>query len=358
MLASATASTGALADSQGSITMYYQRLSTKTKTSPVKIAMFLEKDLYMPEHSLYVPTTPKYWENHKKVYRNITNPQDVEARKHGWCDFVVRNNKIETFQYFKFLERGDPISIGMIEKWKGLPNNHQVVIFDHVTLGYVKVSMDYFSQHYETFTSKETMEIRSINNFIPSHIGHSTLNKNNFNNITHSKVLNIISHTEILPHEYLKYHKSTNGSTYVYKNNTFYSLKCLYDFIKPATISYERFRHVYSSFGIEKIKAKEVSSYGSPSVSANALPIKSEDSIFDMDGLKRSEAPKEQITNEKNISNAKENNCTYVSVDDKRSGHEYYKIRAEITTQLLTVLDRNYVEEITMKPDFYDCYVK
>jgi hypothetical protein len=101
-----------------------------------------------------------------------------------------------------------------------------------------------------------------------------------------------------------------------------------------------------------------VSSYGSPSVSANALPIKSEDSIFDMDGLKRSEAPKEQITNEKNVDKAKENNCTYVSVDDKRSGHEYYKIRAEITTQLLTVLDRNFVEEITMKPDFYDCYVK
>ena len=338
--------------------MYYQRLSTKTKTSPVKITMFLEKDLYMPEHSLYVPTTPTYWENHKKVYRNITDPQDVEARKHGWCDFVVRNNKIETFQYFKFLERGDPISIGMIEKWKGLSNNHQVVIFDHVTLGYVKVSMDYFSQHYETFTSKETMEIRYINNFIPLHIGHSTLDKNNFNNITHSKVLNIIKHTELLPHEYLKYHKSTNGSAYVYKNNTFYSLKCLYDFIKPGLISYERFRHVYSSFGIVKENAKEVSSYGSPSGCANAHPIESEDRYIDMSGLKRSEAPKEQITNEENDDKAKEHLPSEVFVDDKRSGHEYYKIRAEITTQLLTVLDRNYVEEITMKSDFYDCYIK
>ena len=37
-------------------------------------------------------------------------------------------------------------------------------------------------------------------------------------------------------------------------------------------------------------------------------------------------------------------------------GHEYYKIRTEITQQLLNVLDRNYVEEITMKPDFYDCF--
>jgi hypothetical protein len=81
-----------------------------------------------------------------------------------------------------------------------------------------------------------------------------------------------------------------------------------------------------------------------------------------MDGLKRSEAPKEQITNEKNVDKAKEINCTDVSVDDKRSGHVeeitmYYKIRAEITTQLLPVLDRKYVEEITMKPDFYDCYI-
>ena len=314
--------------------------------------MFLEKDLYMPEHSLYVPTTPTYWENHKKVYRNITDPQDVEARKHGWCDFVVRNNKIETFQYFKFLERGDPISIGMIEKWKGLSNNHQVVIFDHVTLGYVKVSMDYFSQHYETFTSKETMEIRYINNFIPLHIGHSTLDKNNFNNITHSKVLNIIKHTELLPHEYLKYHKSTNGSTYVYKNNTFYSLKCLYDFIKPGLISYERFRHVYSSFGIVKENAKEVSSYGSPSGCANAHPIESEDRYIDMSGLKRSEATKEQITNEENDDKSKEHLPSEVFVDDKRSGHieeitMYYKIRAEINKQLLSVLDRNFVEEIT-----------
>lgn len=341
--------------------MYYQRLSTRTKTSPVKIAMFLEQDLYMPEHSLYTPTTPTYWENHKKVYRNITNPQDVEARKHGWCDFVVRNNKIETFQYFKFFERGDPISIGMIEKWKGLSNNHQVVIFDHITLGYVKVSMDYFSQHYETFTSKETMEIRSINNFIPSHIGYSRLDKHSFNNITHSKVLNIISHTELLPHEYLKYHKSTNGSTYVYKNCTFYSLKCLYDFIKPADITYERFRHAYNTFGIERIKAKEVSSFGSPSSEADASSVITDKIDNNVTiGVKRSEPPKEQMTNVDNTSKAKDNSPSYVFVDDKRSGHEksYYEIRAEVTEQLLNVLDRSYVEEITMRTDFYDCYIK
>ena len=343
--------------------MYYQRLSTKTKASPVKITMFLEKERFMPEHSLYVPTTPTYWENHKKVYRNVTNPQDVEARKHGWCDIVVRNNRFETYQYYKFFSRGDSISIGMIEKWKGLPNNHQVVIFDQCGLGYVTLSMDWFSQNYEKITAQETMELRMLNGFIPKHISVKYLDKNNFNNITHSKVLNIIKHTELLPHEYLKYHKSTNGSTYVFNGCTFYSLKCLYDFIKPRLISYERFRHVYSSFGIVKENAKEVSSYGSPSVSANALPVESEDSYIGMDGLKRSEATKEQITNEENDDKAKEHLPSDVSVDDKRSGHVeditmYYKIRAEITTQLLSVLDRNYVEEITMRPDFYDCYVK
>ena len=344
--------------------MYYQRLSTKTKANPVKITMFLEKERFMPEHSLYVPTTPNYWENHKKVYRNVTNPQDVEARKHGWCDIVVRNNRFETYQYYKFFSRGDSISIGMIEKWKGLSNNHQIIIFDQCGLGYVTLSMDWFSQNYEKITTQETMELRMLNGFIPRHISVKYLDKGNFNNITHSKVLNIIKHTELLPHEYLKYHKSTNGSTYVFNGCTFYSLKCLYDFIKPRLISYERFRHVYSSFGIVKEKAKEVSSYGSPSVSANALPVESEDRYIGMDGRSGSEAPKEQITNEENDDKAKEHLPSEVSVDDKRSGHVveeitmYYKIRAEINTQLLSVLDRNYVEEITMKPDFYECYVK
>lgn len=107
-----------------------------------------------------------------------------------------------------------------------------------------------------------------------------------------------------------------------------------------------------------------MSSYGSPSVSANALPVESEDRNIDMSGMKRSESPKEQITNEENDDKAKEHLPSEVSVDDKRSGHVveeitmYYKIRAEVNTQLLSVLDRDYVEEITMKPDFYECYVK
>lgn len=342
--------------------MYYQRLSTKTKSSPVKIAMFLEQDRYMPECSLYAPTTPTYWENHKQVYRNITNSQDVEARKHGWCDFVVRNNRFETYQYYKFFQRGDPMSIGMIEKWKGLSNNHQVVIFDQCGLGYVMISMDYFSQHYEMFTSKETMEIRSINCFLPPHISYNTLDKHCFNNIIHSKVLNIISHTELLPHEYLKY-KSV-GNVYTYRNLTFTSLKCLYDFIKPADITYERFRHAYTKLGVVKNKAKEVSSYGSPSSEADASSVKT-DKIEDIVTLGRSdsEAPKEQMTSCKDDDKSSEHSSSYVSVDDKRDGHiedinKYYKIRAEITEQLLNVLDRNYVEEITMKNDFYDCYIK
>lgn len=344
--------------------MYYKRLATKTKANPVKITMFLEKERFMPEHSLYVPTIPKYWESHKKVYRNITNPKDVEARKHGWCDIVVRNNRFETYQYYKFFTRGDSISLGMIEKWKGLSNNHQVVIFDQCSLGYVTLSMDWFSQNYEMLTTHETMELRRLNCFIPKHIGEKYLNKYNFNNITHSKVLNIIEHTEILPHEYLKYHKSTKGYRYIFNNNTFYSLKCLYDFLKPADISYERFRHVYSSFGVVKELAKEVSSYGSPSVSANALPIKNTElGIIAIDGLSDSEVPREQMTNANNSSKAREHYYSDVSVDDKRSGHgldditRYYKVRAEVNTQLLTVLDRDYVEDITRKPDFYDCYV-
>lgn len=344
--------------------MYYQRLSTKTKTSPVKITMFLEQERFMPEHSLYVPTTPTYWENHKKVYRNITNPQDVEARKHGWCDIIVRNNKIETYQYYKFFTRGDSISIGMIEKWKGLSNNHQVVIFDQCGLGYVTLSMDWISQNYEMITTKETMELRMLNCFIPGHISVKYLYKNNFNNITHSKVLNIIKHTELLPHEYLKYHKSTKGYRYIFNGCTFYSLKCLYDFIKPADISYERFRHVYSSFGVVKELAKEVSSYGSPSGCSNEHPIESEFSNIAISGLSDSEVPREQMTNANNSNEAREHYYSDVSVDDKRSGHEntdtsrYYKIRAEVNTQLLSVLDRDYVEEITMRLDFYDCYVK
>lgn len=343
--------------------MYYRRLSTKTKASPVKITMFLEKERFMPEHSLYVPTTPTYWENHKKVYRNITNPQDVEARKHGWCDIVVRNNRFETFQYYKFFSRGDSISIGMIEKWKGLPNNHQVVIFDQCGLGYVTLSMDWFSQNYERITTKETMELRVLNCFIPRHIPVKYLDKVNFNNVTHSKVLNIIKHTEILPHEYLKYHKSTNGSTYTFNGCTFYSLKCLYDYMNLRLISYERFRHVYSSFGIVRNQAKEVSSCGSPSSRANAQLIESEVRYIGMDGVKRSEPPKEQITNEENVDKAKEHSSTDVSVDDKRSGHveeviKYYNIRAEVNKQLLDVLDRSDVEEMTMKPDFYNCYLE
>lgn len=348
--------------------MYYQRLTTKTKASPVKIAMFLEKERFMPEHSLYAPTTPTYWENHKSVYRNINDPKDVEARKHGWCDVVVRNNRFETYQYYKFFTRGDSISLGMIEKWKGLPNNHQIVIFDQCSLGYVTLSMDHFSQNYEMLTTHETMELRRLNCFIPQHIGEKYLNKYNFNNITHSKVLNIIEHTELLPHEYLKYHKSTKGYRYVFKDCTFYSLKCLYDFLKPADISYERFRHVYSTFGVVKELAKEVSSFGSPSVSANALPIKG--NVTNQlplsavtDGLSDSEVPREQMTNVKNSNEAREHYDSDVSVDDKRSGHGlddvcvYYKVRAEVNTQLLSVLDRDYVEDLTRKPDFYDCYI-
>lgn len=343
--------------------MYYRRLSTKTKASPVKITMFLEKERFMPEHSLYAPTTPTYWENHKKVYRNITNPQDVEARKHGWCDIVVRNNRFKTFQYYKFFTRGDSISIGMIEKWKGLSNNHQIIIFDQCGLGYVTLSMDWFSQNYERITTKETMELRVLNCFIPRHIPVKYLDKVNFNNVTHSKVLNIIKHTEILPHEYLKYHKSTNGYTYTFNGCTFYSLKCLYDFMNLRLISYERFRHVYSSFGIVRNQAKEVSSCGSPSSRANAQLIESEDRYIGMDGVKRSEPPKEQITNEENVDKAKEHRSTDVSVDDKRSGHveeviKYYNIRAEVNKQLLDVLDRTDVEEMTMKPDFYNCYLE
>lgn len=343
--------------------MYYRRLSTKTKASPVKITMFLEKERFMPEHSLYVPTTPTYWENHKKVYRNITNPQDIEARKHGWCDIVVRNNRFKTFQYYKFFTRGDSISIGMIEKWKGLSNNHQIIIFDQCGLGYVTLSMDWFSQNYERITTKETMELRVLNCFIPRHIPVKYLDKNNFNNITHSKVLNIIKHTEILPHEYLKYHKSTNGYTYTFNGCTFYSLKCLYDFMNLRLISYERFRHVYSSFGVVRNQAKEVSSCGSPSSRANAQLIESEDRYIGMDGAMLSEPPKEQITNEENVDKAKEHSSTDVSVDDKRSGHveeviKYYNIRAEVNKQLLDVLDRSDVEEMTMKPDFYNCYLE
>lgn len=350
--------------------MYYQRLSTKTTVNPVKIAMFLEQDRCLGECSLYTPTTPLYWENHRKVYRNITDPKDVECRRHGWCDMVVRNNKIETFQYYKFFRRGEPMSIGMIEKWKGLPNNHQIVIFDQCGLGYVTVSMDYFSQNYKIFTTKESMEIVSLNCFIPNHIEAKVLYEGSFNNITHSKVLNIIKHTEILPHEYLKYHKSTKGYTYQYNNLTFSSLKCLYDFLEPDGMSYERFRHAYASFGVVRNNAKEVSLLTqSPSGCANAHPIKKtdENSSFAMDGVKRSEPPKEQVTGGRNDDSSTQRVEVICLCDDKRSGHEegkedersrYYKIRAEVDTQLLDVLERGYVEEITRRPDFYDCYVK
>ena len=125
----------------------------------------------------------------------------------------------------------------------------------------------------------------------------------------------------------------------------------------------------YSSFGVVKELAKEVSSYGSPSGRSNEQPIECIDEekntelgMIAIDGLKRSEAPREQMTSGNNSNEAREHYDSNVSVDDKRSGHGledvsvYYKVRAEVNTQLLSVLDREYVEDITRKADFYDCY--
>ena len=251
MLASATASTGALAGSQGSITMI-----ERTQLQIYTMHYIIEQNNF-PGYRMYMPTYQKYYNTHITCYKDVEY-RDIDKRNHGWADVCIKSPIDGSYKYYKFIEVGEPVYKGWLKKWvKIADNKHFLVIYTNepciTDRKYAIYSFENVSEHINKYFGREDKEKHYIDNFYAKECI-----KIQFSPITSTRRIKDLKqcfeYAVDNTWEYLT-HKSA-GYKYIYKGWVYSSLNDLYQNTVYG-IKYEKLSSFRSAYQRGKITEVE-----------------------------------------------------------------------------------------------------